>query len=702
MAIERSHQVTESYNDGLVVLSVLVAILASYTALDLAGRASANSGRDSRVWQMGGALALGVGIWAMHFIGMLALTLPIPVSYDLSPTAGSLALACIASFIALRVLHRDQVTLWHIAFGALAMGAGIVGMHYIGMAAMPMSLPIRYDAALVASSILIAVLASGAAISTAVALRSYSLRAAIPLRVGAAVLMGIAIAGMHYTGMAAAHFDANAICLSTSHLNADWLATTVGLASSAVLTITLMVSVFDARLQDNATKLVSQLRLANAELQHRATHDQLTGLANRALSDDRLEREIAAAARSKTQFAVMFIDLDRFKTVNDSLGHQAGDTLLTVAAHRLKRAIRLSDSVARVGGDEFVLLLRELRGNDDAVAVARKLMSAMAEPLDLEGVPFHLSISVGIAMFPADGTDSHTLLASADAALTSVKRAGRGRFSFFTPDVKPHSRDQLEFENDLREAISKQQLTLYYQPKIDVISGAIVGAEALARWFHPKRGSISPVVFIKMAEDSGLIEPLGRWVLQEACRQNRQWIRDGLPEIPVSVNLSAFQFRDTGLPDQVGQVLFDTSLSPHLLELELTESTVMEKAYNASEMLQSLVSYGVRIAVDDFGTGYSSLSYLDRFPLHTLKIDRSFIDKILENSSIVQAIVSLAHSLNLNVVAEGVETEAQLAMLRRLGCNHYQGFLKSPAVSAADFAKLLRREQSAQPVETQV
>jgi EAL domain-containing protein (putative c-di-GMP-specific phosphodiesterase class I) len=317
-------------------------------------------------------------------------------------------------------------------------------------------------------------------------------------------------------------------------------------------------------------------------------------------------------------------------------------------------------------------------------------------------VPFHLSISVGIAMFPADGTDSHTLLASADAALTSVKRAGRGRFSFFTPEDKPHSRDQLEFENDLREAISKQQLTLYYQPKVDVISGAIVGAEALARWFHPKRGSISPVVFIKMAEDSGLIEPLGRWVLQEACRQNRQWIRDGLPEIPVSVNLSAFQFRDTGLPDQVGQVLFDTSLSPHLLELELTESTVMEKAYNASEMLQSLVSYGVRIAVDDFGTGYSSLSYLDRFPLHTLKIDRSFIDKILENSSIVQAIVSLAHSLNLNVVAEGVETEAQLAMLRRLGCNHYQGFLKSPAVSAADFAKLLRREQSAQPVETQV
>ena len=203
-----------------------------------------------------------------------------------------------------------------------------------------------------------------------------------------------------------------------------------------------------------------------------------------------------------------------------------------------------------------------------------------------------------------------------------------------------------------------------------------------------------------MAEDAGLIEPLGRWVLHEACRQNRQWIRDGLPEVPVSVNLSAFQFRDPGLPDQVGQVLFDTSLSPHLLELELTESTVMEKAYNASEMLRSLVSYGVRIAVDDFGTGYSSLSYLDRFPLHTLKVDRSFIDKSLENSSIVQAIVSLAHSLNLNVVAEGVETEAQLDLLRRLGCNHYQGFLKSPALSAAEFAKLLKRERTLQALES--
>jgi diguanylate cyclase (GGDEF)-like protein len=564
-----------------------------------------------------------------------------------------------------------------------------------------MSIPIVYDTSGVIASIFIAVLASGAAIATAVGLRPYSRKAAIPLRIGAAVLMGIAIAGMHYTGMAAAHFDAHAICLSTSHLSADWLATTVGLASSAVLTITLMVSVFDARLQSSAAKLVSQLRLANAELQHRATHDQLTGLANRALSDDRLEREIAAASRSKTQFAVMFVDLDRFKTVNDSLGHQAGDTLLTVAAHRLKKAIRLSDSVARVGGDEFVLLLRELRGLDDAAAVARKLMTAMAEPLDLEGVAFHLSISVGIAMFPADGTNSHTLLASADAALTSVKRGGRGRFSFFKPDVQPHSRDLLEFENDLREAVRDQQLSLYYQPKVDVITGAIVGAEALARWFHPKRGSVSPVVFIKMAEETGLIEALGRWVLHEACRQNRQWISDGLPEIPVSVNLSAYQFRDPGLPDQVGQVLFDTSLSPHLLELELTESTVMEKAYNASEMLQSLVSYGVRISVDDFGTGYSSLSYLDRFPLHTLKVDRSFIDKSLENSSIVQAIVSLAHSLNLNVVAEGVETEAQLNLLRQLGCNQYQGFLKSPAVSAKDFADLLRGEQATPVLETQ-
>jgi diguanylate cyclase (GGDEF)-like protein len=702
MATERLDPVTESYNHGLVALSVLVAILASYTALDLAARVSRNSGRASRVWQLGGALALGIGIWAMHFIGMLALSLPIPVSYDLSPTAGSFALACVASFIALRVLHRDQVTLPQLALGALAMGAGIAGMHYIGMAAMPMSIPIRYDASLVASSIFIAVLAAGAAISIAVALRPYSAKAAYPLRLGAAILMGGAISGMHYTGMAAAHFDANAICLSTSHLNADWLATTVGLASSAVLTITLMVSVFDARLQSSAAKLVSQLQLANAELQHRATHDQLTGLANRALSDDRLEREIAAASRSKTQFAVMFIDLDRFKTVNDSLGHQAGDELLTVAAHRLKKAIRLSDSVARVGGDEFVLLLRELRGLDDAAAVARKLMTAMADPLDLEGVPFHLSISVGIAMFPADGTDSHTLLASADAALTSAKRSGRGRFSFFKPDDLPHSRDLLEFENDLRAAVSERQLTLHYQPKVDVVSGAMVGAEALARWFHPKRGQVPPLVFIKMAEEMGLIETLGRWVLQEACRQNRQWINDGLLEIPVSVNLSAFQFRDPGLPDQVGQVLFDTSLSPHLLELELTESTVMEKAYNASEMLQLLVSYGVRISVDDFGTGYSSLSYLDRFPLHTLKIDRSFIDKILENASIVQAIISLAHSLNLNVVAEGVETKAQLELLRQLGCDQYQGYLKSPAVSATEFAELLRQEQRAQALETQI
>lgn len=686
------NRVTETYNYSLVLLSVLVAILASYTALDLAARVSANTGRAARIWQIGGALALGLGIWAMHFIGMLALSLPIAVSYDLSPTAASLALACIASYIALKVLRRNKVSPLYLALGASAMGVGIAGMHYLGMSAMPMSIPIRYDWALVAASIAIAVLASGAALSMALALRPYSRKRALPLRIGAAVLMGFAIAGMHYTGMAAAHFDANAICQSNSHLNADWLASTVTLATTAVLTIALMLSVFDASMQSSAARMVSKLKLANAELQHRATHDQLTGLANRALSDDRLEREIAAAARAKTQFGVMFVDLDRFKTVNDSLGHQAGDILLTIAAQRLLQTVRASDSVARVGGDEFVLLLRELGGRGDAAAVAKKLMAVMAEPVDLEGTPFHLSISVGVAMFPADATDAHALLASADAALTYAKRGGRGRFNFFKPEIQPHSRDQLEFENDLREAVMNQQLSIYYQPKVDVLTGAIVGCEALARWFHPKRGSVSPAVFIKMAEDTGLIVPLGRWVLENACRQNHQWIVDGLAEVPVSVNLSAYQFREPGLPDLVGQVLFDTALSPHLLELELTESTVMEKAYNASEMLHSLVSFGVRISVDDFGTGYSSLSYLDRFPLHTLKVDRSFIDKSLENSSIVQAIISLAHSLNLNVVAEGVETEAQLDLLRRLGCNHYQGYLKSPAVSADVFAKMLRNE----------
>ena len=318
--------------------------------------------------------------------------------------------------------------------------------------------------------------------------------------------MGIAIAGMHYTGMAAAHFDANAICQSSSNLNADWLAAVVGLASSGLLTIALMLSVFDARMQSSASRLVAELRLANSELQHRATHDQLTGLANRALSDDRLEREIAAASRSKSLFAVMFVDLDRFKTVNDSLGHAAGDTLLTIAAHRLLKSVRASDSVARVGGDEFVLLLRELGGSKDAAAVARKLLSVMAEPLDLEGTPFHLSISLGVAMFPNDGINAHTLLASADAALTHAKRGGRGRFHFYKPEIQPHSRDQLEFENDLRDAVMNQQLEIYYQPKVDVVTGGIVGAEALLRWFHPKRGAVSPVVFIKMAEDNNLIE----------------------------------------------------------------------------------------------------------------------------------------------------------------------------------------------------
>ncbi len=433
----------------------------------------------------------------------------------------------------------------------------------------------------------------------------------------------------------------------------------------------------------------TSLEQINAELQHQATHDALTGLANRLLFTTRLEQ----ACHEARPFALCVLDLDRFKIINDSMGHSAGDALLKLVGERLRAATRSEDTIARAGGDEFLLLLRGVEARADAEKLVQRWMHALAEPYRIQGAEVHVSPSMGIARYPTDALDSEELLARADEAMYQAKQSGRNAYRFFDAEVMGRSRERLSIEGDLRQALAQSQLRLHYQPKIDIASGRINSVEALLRWHHPVRGVVRPDEFIPIAEDTGLILPIGDWVVHEACRQAQRWQTEGLPFGRIAVNVSPLQFRQPDFPNTVRTALHACSLDSHCLGIELTEATLMSNAERSIAMLEQLSRFGVVVAVDDFGTGYSNMTYLQRFPIDELKIDRSFIlelDEDADSASIVRAIVSLGHGLRLRVVAEGVETASQLEHLRHMGCDEYQGFLCSPALPADELAALLR------------
>lgn len=440
---------------------------------------------------------------------------------------------------------------------------------------------------------------------------------------------------------------------------------------------------------------ITERKQAEEQLRHQATHDELTGLANRTLLQDRLEQSIHYANRSQRLLAVLLLDIDRFKIINDSLGHGFGDELLRSAALRLEKTVREADTVARMGGDEFVILLAEVATVDDVGLVAKKILDNLTRPYIFDGREIRVTASLGVSLYPRDGADVATLLRNADVAMYRAKEEG-GTFRFYAPAMNKRIHETLELETDLRCALERSEFLLYYQPKIDLANGRVTGAEALLRWQHPQRGLVPPGMFIPLAEETGLILPIGEWVLSTACAQVRAWQLAGLPAVPVAVNLSARQFGKESLAKTVHNALRQSAIPPRLLELELTESMIMRDPQAATVTMRQLGALGVRLALDDFGTGYSSLNYLRRFPVDCLKIDRSFICDVDCDSSaaaVATSIVAIAHSLGLQVVAEGVETKEQLAFLRQCGCDAFQGYYFSKPLPAAGFAELLAEDR---------
>ena len=460
------------------------------------------------------------------------------------------------------------------------------------------------------------------------------------------------------------------------------------------------------KLEERVARRTHELEIANAQLEkskeqaesvasrmeYHAHHDALTGLPNRILLNDRIQSELAHARRQQTNTALLFLDLDRFKIINDSLGHAVGDQLLRVIARRLNNCVRDEDTVARLGGDEFMVLLPRISGSADAGRIARKIIDSLVDPISCNGHELHITTSIGISIFPYDGNDAETLIKHADISMYRAKELGRNKAVYYTAEMNAGSRKQLAMETNLRKAVEKNQLRLFYQPKIDITHNAIVGFEALLRWEHPTMGYISPLDFIPVAEDSGLIVPIGEWALNTAFRQLRSWHDAGHSGLTMAVNLSSAQLSRPGFEDVVENALEASGLMAAMTELEVTENVAMENIESAVAVLEKLKCMGVSIAMDDFGTGYSSLSYLRRLPIDSVKIDKSFVREIPDSSedvTIAQAIIAMAQSLKLSLVVEGVENVRQLNFFRQQGVSIVQGYLFSKPVEAAEILTML-------------
>ncbi|WP_165452417.1 putative bifunctional diguanylate cyclase/phosphodiesterase [Paenibacillus thalictri] len=718
------------YNLPLVVLSFVVSLVSSFIALDMARRVMQSQGSARKIWLIGGALVMGIGIWGMHFIAMLAYRMDYLVVYDIKMIVLSVIVAIAASFFALSLAGLPVIRKYELAGGALLMGLAISGMHYTGMAAATM-MPQSLDQAAVPSldgNILGVAIAFGTLILLGVTLidrqlahqtafKGSILESAIDSimmfdhrkriiefnpaaerifnrrredMIGRPLELVLDVAAILKEKRKVEGMDEDPIQsilgqrLETLAFHAD------GTLIPVELTVTRVKIegelLYTAYLRD----ITERVRSENL-IKEMAYHDMLTGLPNRnGFNSIAVKLFDYAAAVNKT-VAMLFVDLDRFKLINDTLGHQAGDMLLQAFSQRLKKCVRESDTVSRLGGDEFLLLLPGATPNC-AAKIAQRMVAAMTEPFILGGQTVFVTSSIGITMFPADGENLETLVRHADTAMNAAKEWGKDTYRFYESQMNEATSRKMELEQSLRKALEHNEFVLYYQPKYNLLTGKAFGVEALVRWRHPKLGIVPPSEFIPLAEETGLIVPLGDWILRTACMQNQKWINEGLPAMRMAVNLSMLQISQDNLVEWVQNALDYSGMDPDYLELEITESIAILNEYGIERKLHALRAMGIRISVDDFGTGYSSLSRLNQLPIDTLKIDRSFIRDIAsseESSVILKAIIYMARSLNLTVLAEGVETEEQLRFLQKHLCMEGQGYYFNKPLSVEDMERQL-------------
>lgn len=676
-----------SWNPLLIGISFIVAVIASFVALDCTGKITLAKRRADLFWRLCAGATLGLGIWSMHFIGMLSMKMPLPIRYDFLLTLISLLVAIASATAVLHVVVTSSVVSpkrWMLATAILS--AGVVSMHYIGMSALMFSGTLRWSVPLIALSILVAITACGMALWLTFRLRQRR-RNALFRRIIAALVMGIAVAAVHYIGMSATTFAGHATDL-TGGLSAQGLSLWVTATTLLLLGAMLAFSVFDSRVR--TTRLTEDLELLNFQLERQSRYDALTGLANRIQMEVRIEEYLKNAQRGRVTFAVIVIDLDRFKLLNDTLGQAAGDRVLMAVANRLSARLKPAMLLARLGGDQFMLLVPHT-SEGEVCDLITAMMDAVRRPLYESGQLLTLSLSAGIALFPAHGESGHALKTNAVIAMTSVKHQGRNHWAMYNPLTMQQGSITASLQQDVLHALTRQQFEVAYQPIYRNGTEAIEGVEALLRWRHPQHGLLLAESFFPLLEKTDQLLPVGYWVIEESCRQLKAWNDAGHTELTLSITLSAPQFEQEEIHQQICDVLEACSLPPSRLTLKIAESIALADFERSMRVMNEFMLSGIALAIDNFGTGYANIMLLKALPVQQLKINRSLIKDIRyngKNMAIVANIIDVAHSMHMSVVAQGIETAEQKFLLTSMGCDYLQGFLFSHPMPASEVVLL--------------
>lgn len=680
-----------SWDPILVGISFLVAFIASFVALDSAAKIAASNKKAAIFWRITGGATLGIGIWSMHFIGMLAMKMPMPMSYHLELTIVSLLAAIIASSLAINIaVAGNTLSLKRLCIATALLSSGVVTMHYVGMAALMAHDDITWSIPLIIASVVIAIVASCVGLWLAFSLRLNS-KGVLLTRVGAALAMGIAIAAMHYTGMSAATFTGHGHMMANhaAMVSEEGLSIWVSVTTLLLLGLMLMISMVDSQVR--TTRLTENLQRLNQQLEQQARYDGLTGLANRSQIDMRLLACLHQSKLSGSTFALVLMDLDRFKLVNDAWGHHVGDNLLVSVANRMSACLTPKMTLARIGGDEFILLAPDCTEAEIADICAR-MVESIRRPFYHSGQILQISLSVGISLYPRHGETSQDLKLAADTAMYHVKHGGRNGWVFYHESMLDSAWQGAHFLQDLTQALERGQFELWYQPKYHIKDKRIYGFEALLRWRHPKKGILLPDVFLSTLQNTGLIVPVGNWVLEQACVQLHKWSLSGHDDWMLSLNISPVQFEQQNFYEQVCDALVRHRISPTRLTIELAETAALHGFDRSVQIFNDFCRIGITLSIDNFGVGYSNMLALQDLPAGELKIDKSFMKDMRENSKnikIVSTIITIAHSMNMDVVAEGVETQEQQRILSGLGCDALQGFWFSDPVPAEDIEVML-------------